>query len=166
MGRICETPLGFGNIGCRQRHRGTKAQRHKGGRSALRRASGERDLAKSAEGRKEARRGRVPLGRICETPLGFGNIGCRQRHRGTKAQRHKGGRSALRRASGERDLAKSAEGRKEARGAACPWGEFVEPRWGSVVGSIGNPACAARHWALEFNAVGVRFRKKGSNAKC
>ena len=44
----------------------------------------------------------------------------------------------------------------------------VEPRWGSVMGVIGNPACAtmlrnathgtARHWALEFNAVGVKAR--------
>ncbi len=35
-------------------------------------------------------------------------------------------------------------------------GPFVEPRWGSVIGVIGNPACAARHWALEFNAIGVK----------
>ena len=37
-------------------------------------------------------------------------------------------------------------------------GIFVEPRWGSVVEVIGNPAWAARRWALEFNAVGVKAR--------
>ena len=45
----------------------------------------------------------------------------------------------------------STEGGKERPGAS-----IVEPRWGSVVWVIGDPACAARHWALEFNAVGVK----------
>ncbi len=39
-----------------------------------------------------------------------------------------------------------------------PWAPFVEPRWGSVIWVIGNPACAARHWAMEFNAFGVKAR--------
>ncbi len=43
------------------------------------------------------------------------------------------------------------EGGKERPGAS-----IVEPRWGSVVWVIGDPACAARPWALEFNAVGVK----------
>ena len=38
------------------------------------------------------------------------------------------------------------------------WKLFVEPRWGSIIGAIGDPACALRHWALEFNAVGVKAR--------
>ena len=38
-------------------------------------------------------------------------------------------------------------------GASAP---FVEPRWGSIIGVIGNPACATRHWALECNAFGVK----------
>ena len=42
------------------------------------------------------------------------------------------------------------------RGRRVYWGEFVEPRWGSVVWVIGNPAFAARRWAVEFNAVGVK----------
>ena len=33
---------------------------------------------------------------------------------------------------------------------------FVEPRWGSLFISYSYPACAARHWALEFNALGVK----------
>ena len=33
---------------------------------------------------------------------------------------------------------------------------MVEPRWGSVIWVTGNPACATRRWALEFNAVGVK----------
>ena len=53
----------------------------------------------------------------------------------------------------KRPLAKIAKGAK--RGGVRRLGAFVEPRWGSVVWVMGNPACAARRWALEFNAVGV-----------
>ncbi len=35
------------------------------------------------------------------------------------------------------------------------WKLIVEPRWGSIVWVIGNPACVARRWALGFNAVDV-----------
>ena len=38
------------------------------------------------------------------------------------------------------------------------FGKDVEPRWGSIIWVIGNPACAARRWALELNAVGVNAR--------
>ena len=39
------------------------------------------------------------------------------------------------------------------------WDWFiVEPRWGSIIWAIGDPACATRRWALECNAVGVKAR--------
>ena len=46
-----------------------------------------------------------------------------------------------------------AKKRKEA-----PEAPYVEPRWGSIIWSISNPACATRRWALEFNAFGVNAR--------
>ena len=47
----------------------------------------------------------------------------------------------------------------EKKGTEAPGAPFVEPRWGSVIWAIGNPACATRHWALEFNAFGVEERR-------
>ena len=39
------------------------------------------------------------------------------------------------------------------------WDWFiVEPRWGSIIWAIGDPACATRRWAPEWNAVGVKAR--------
>ena len=39
------------------------------------------------------------------------------------------------------------------------WDWFiVEPRWGSIIWAIGDPACATRRWAPECNAVGVKAR--------
>ena len=40
----------------------------------------------------------------------------------------------------------------------APEAPVVEPRWGSIIRMIGNPACATRRWALESNAVGVKVR--------